>query len=109
LTQWIFIALVAGFLAGVYAPGVVPWVRPFRALFLNGVKCIIAPLIFGTLVTGIAGGGSAKQVGKLGVRSILWFEIATTFALAIGLIAVNVLRPGEGLSIAAAPGHAVAV
>ena len=99
LTQWIFVGLVAGFLVGVLAPWMVPWVRPFRGLFLNGVKCIIAPLIFGTLVTGIAGGGSAKQLGRMGLRAIIYFEIATTFALAIGLLAVNLLRPGDGLHI----------
>ena len=67
-------------------------------------------IFFLVLVTGIAGGGSAKQVGRLGVRAIVWFELATTFALVIGLVAVNVLRPGEGLSIEAAPaGHGVDV
>src|SRR6185436_8948444 len=97
--QWIFIALAAGFLVGVFAPWAVPYVRPFRGLFLNGVKCIIAPLIFGTLVTGIAGAGNAKQLGRMGLRAIIWFEIATTFALAIGLLAVNLFKPGAGLSI----------
>src|SRR2546430_8340525 len=102
LTQWIFIALAGGFLVGVYAPSLVPWVRPFRGLFLNGVKCIIAPLIFSTLVTGIAGTGSAKELGRLGVRAIVWFEVATTFALAIGLATVNLLRPGDGVTLGAA-------
>lgn len=99
LTHWIFIALVLGFFVGVYAPWLVPYVKPFRGLFLNGVKCIIAPLIFGTLVSGIAGVGSGKQLGGMGLRAIIWFEIATTIALAVGLAAVNLLGPGVGLRL----------
>ena len=101
LTQWIFIALLGGFLMGAFAPQLVPIIKPFRGLFLNGVKCIIAPLIFGTLVTGIAGSGSGHQLGKMGLRAFIYFEIATTFALVIGLVAVNLLQPGAGLTIKA--------
>src|SRR5438874_12660312 len=108
LTQWIFVALVAGFLVGAFAPAAVPYVRPFRGLFLNGVKCIIAPLIFSTLVTGIAGGGSARQLGRVGLRAFVYFEVATTLALVVGLAAVNLLRPGSGMSIAPAAGKLAA-
>src|SRR5262245_22629997 len=104
LTQWIFVGLFAGLVVGVFAPQAVPYVRPFRALFLNGVKCIIAPLIFGTLVTGIAGTGSGKQLGKMGLRSLIYFEVVTTAALAIGLAAVNLIKPGAGVHLGAVAG-----
>ncbi len=99
LTTWIFIALIAGFLIGVYAPEAGHAIKPFRSLFLNGIKCIIAPLIFGSIVTGIASAGSVSSLGRTGFRAILYFEIATTLALVIGLVAVNLLRPGDGLHI----------
>lgn len=102
LTQWIFIALFAGFAVGVLAPGIVPAVKPFRGLFLNGVKCLIAPLIFSTIVTGIAGAGSFKQLGKMGLRAFVYFEVVTTLALVVGLAAVNILKPGAGLNIGGA-------
>ena len=99
LTHWIFIGLVGGFLLGVYAPQYVPVIRPFRDLFLSGVKCIIAPLIFSTIVTGIAGAGSFKQLGLMGARALIYFEVVTTLALGVGLAAVNLLQPGAGLHI----------
>lgn len=99
LTTWIFIALAAGLIIGVYAPSIAHFIKPFRTVFLNGVKCIIAPLIFASIVTGIASAGSTASLGKVGFKAIVWFEIATTAALAIGLIFVNVFRPGDGLSI----------
>src|SRR5947209_5597298 len=101
LTQWIFIGLVGGFLLGAFAPGWVGLIKPFRGLFLNGVRCIIAPLIFATLVTGIAGAGSFKQLGKMGVRALIYFELATTVALGVGLLVVNVLKPGAGVGLGA--------
>lgn len=102
LTQWIFVSLVVGFLIGVYFPEIVPFIKPFRGLFLNGIKCIIAPLIIGTIVTGIASAGSFKQLGVMGLRSIIYFEVCTTFALIVGLLIVNWLEPGAGLHITSA-------
>lgn len=99
LTQWIFIALALGFAIGVLKPEWAAGLKPFRGLFLNGVKCIIAPLIFSTIVTGISGAGSFKQLGLMGLRAFIYFEIATTFALVIGLAVVNLLKPGAGLQI----------
>src|SRR4051812_48153395 len=99
LTQWIFIALVMGFAIGAWAPGLVPALKPFRGLFLNGVKCIIAPLILATIVSGIAGAGSFRQLGKMGVRAFIYFESATTLALVVGLLAVNTLKPGAGIHL----------
>jgi Na+/H+-dicarboxylate symporter len=75
-------------------------VRPLSVLFLNLIKSIIAPLIFSTLVIGIAGTGDIKQVGRIGIKALVYFEIVTTFALFIGLAAVNITRPGDGVSLA---------
>ncbi len=99
LTSWIFIGLALGLLVGVFFPTIAHGVTPFRTLFLHGVKCIIAPLIFASIVTGINSSGSTKGLGRLGFRSIVWFEIATTLALVLGLIFVNYFRPGDGLAI----------
>jgi proton glutamate symport protein len=73
-------------------------------VFLRLVKCLIVPLLFATLVVGIAGhGADIKRVGRLAFRSILYFEFATILALAVGLLAVNLVKPGLGVSLAAAP------
>ena len=74
--------------------------RPLSILFLNLIKSIIAPLIFATLVIGIAGTGDIRQVGRIGFKALLYFEIVTTFALFIGLGAVNLTKPGVGVSLA---------
>ncbi len=109
LTAWIFIALFIGLAIGQWAPEFGMAIKPFRNLFLNGVKCIIAPLIFATIVCGINSSGGLKGLGRIGFRAILWFEVATTLALAIGLIFVNWLRPGDGLSIGSQVDPAVAL
>lgn len=103
LTSWIFIGLAVGLLMGIYFPDLAHGVTPFRSLFLHGVKCIIAPLIFASIVSGINSSGSVKGLGRLGLRAIIWFEVATTAALVIGLLFVNILRPGDGLSV----GHGI--
>ncbi|CAN5562853.1 glutamate/aspartate:proton symporter GltP [soil metagenome] len=103
LTGWIFIGLAVGLILGVFFPDVAHGVTPFRSLFLHGVKCIIAPLIFASIVTGINSSGSVKGLGRMGLRAIIWFELATTAALALGLLFVNLLRPGDGLSV----GHGI--
>jgi proton glutamate symport protein len=77
-------------------------VRPLSTLFLNLIKSIIAPLIFSTLVIGIAGTGDIRQVGRIGVKSLVYFEVVTTFALFIGLGAVNFTKPGVGVSLSGA-------
>jgi proton glutamate symport protein len=74
--------------------------RSFSTLFLNLIKSIIAPLIFATLVIGISGTGDIKQVGRIGLKSLIYFEIVTTIALFIGLVAVNLVQPGKGVSLA---------
>ena len=85
---------------GMETQTVLAFARSLSTLFLNLIKSIIAPLIFATLVVGIAGTGDIKQVGRIGVKALVYFEIVTTLALFIGLAAVNIVRPGEGVSLA---------
>jgi Na+/H+-dicarboxylate symporter len=101
LTQQIFIGLAIGIALGwivsEYNPAASVYFRPFSQLFLRLIKMVIAPLIFATLVAGIAGAGHVKVVGRMGIRAIIYFEIVTTLALIIGLVAVNVMKPGVGV------------
>ena len=99
LTSWIFIALFIGLALGVWFPDLAHAIKPFRTVFLNGVKCIIGPLIFSSIVMGINSSGGMKNLGRLGFRAFVWFELATTVALFIGLLFVNWFRPGDGLSV----------
>jgi proton glutamate symport protein len=103
LTQQIFVGLALGIVAGAIVQQVNPawaaYFRPFSQLFLRLIKMIIAPLIFATLVAGIAGAGHFKVVGRMGLRAIIYFEIVTTLALVIGLVAVNLTRPGVGVNL----------
>ena len=96
LTLLIFIALILGVVVGHYAPHVAIKMRAFALIFLRMVKMIIAPLLFATLVTGIAGHGDTKKLGKIGVKTIIYFEIVTTLALIIGLTMGNIFNPGKG-------------
>jgi proton glutamate symport protein len=99
LTAWIFIAMLLGVAFGHFFPEAARNLSPVSNVFLRLIKSIIAPLLFGTLVYGIAGSGSAKAMGRIGVKAIVYFEIVTTAALLIGLVAVNVVRPGEGVTL----------
>jgi proton glutamate symport protein len=85
---------------GIETASLLAFIRSLSTLFLNLVKSIIAPLIFATLVIGISGTGDIKQVGRIGAKSLLYFEIVTTLALFIGLAAVNITQPGKGVSLA---------
>ena len=101
-TGWIVISMIVGILIGWLAPDFAPNLKPLANIFLRMIKSLIVPLLFSTLVVGIAGhGDDMKKVGKLALRSIIYFEIVTTLALAIGLIAVNWVKPGVGLQITA--------
>jgi proton glutamate symport protein len=108
LTQQIILGLIIGVAAGAlisrFHPEWAAFFNPFSQLFLRLIKMIIAPLIFSTLVAGIAGAGHAKAVGRMGLRAIIYFEIVTTAALLIGLLAVNIFRPGVGLVLPAPSG-----
>ncbi len=99
LTQWIFIGMAIGLTVGWLTPDFAVELRPLSTIFLRLIKSIIAPLIFATLVVGIAGHGNLKQVGRMGVKSIIYFEIVTTLALVIGLVAVNLMKPGVGVQL----------
>lgn len=85
---------------GIETATILSFIRSLSTLFLNLIKSVIAPLIFATLVIGISGTGDIKQVGRIGAKSLLYFEIVTTLALVIGLAAVNITQPGKGVSLA---------
>src|SRR5437773_6197483 len=101
LTMQIMIGLVVG--------GVIGWLRPdwgnavyfLRDIFINLIKSIIAPLVFSTIVVGIAGAGALRKVGRMGAKALVYFEIVTTAALFIGLAVVNFTKPGAGVTLAA--------
>ncbi len=99
LTAWIFIGMAAGIAIGIAAPGVANQLSPVSNIFLRLIRSIIAPLIFGTLVYGIAGSGDLKRMGRIGLKAIVYFEVVTTVALFLGLAAVNLARPGAGLKL----------
>jgi len=107
-TQWIAISMVVGIALGVALPAadhptVAMIEKATSSVFLRMIKSLIVPLLFSTLVVGIAGhGDDMKKVGRLAFRSILYFEIVTTLALAIGLIVVNVVKPGVGVNLTVA-------
>lgn len=97
--MFIFIALVAGVIVGWVAPDFAVQMHPLAAIFLRMVKMIIAPLLFATLVVGIAGHGDPKSLGRIGVKTIIYFELVTTIALFLGLGIANALNPGAGVNI----------
>jgi proton glutamate symport protein len=99
LTFWIFVGMVAGILLGLTAPAFASKLAPVSNVFLRLIKSIVAPLIFGTLVAGIAGSGELKQMGRIFLKAIIYFEVVTTIALFLGLGVVNLVRPGQGVSI----------
>lgn len=101
LTSWILISMVLGAGFGHDMPSVAIHLNLFSKIFLNMVKTIIAPLLFATLVVGIAGHSNLKQVGRMGWKSIVYFEIVSTIALFIGLLAINVSKAGIGVIIPA--------
>jgi proton glutamate symport protein len=99
LTSWIFIALVIGALVGIWAPGFAKNLTPISNIFLRLIKSIVGPLLFGTLVYGIASAGELRTMGRIAAKSLVYFEVVTTLALLIGLLIVNTVRPGAGMSI----------
>ena len=94
--------MVVGVLIGTFAPQFAVSLKPLSNVFLRMIRSIIVPLIFSTLVVGIAGhGDDMKRVGRLALKSIIYFEVVTTLALVIGLVAVNLVRPGDGVALVA--------
>src|SRR6476646_3695827 len=107
LTTQIMIGLIVGVAVG--------WIRPewgnnvyfLRDIFLNLIKSIIGPLVFSTLVVGIAGGGDLRKVGRMGVKALIYFEVITSVALFLGLAVVNITPPGVGVPLVGSGGEAV--
>ena len=97
VTTQIFIGLVVGIVIGHFWPGLGVGIKPLADAFLRMIKMIIAPLLFATLVVGIAGTGDLKAMGRIGLKALIYFEVATTIALFLGLGLVNLLRPGDGV------------
>jgi proton glutamate symport protein len=101
LSLWIFSSMIIGAEVGMDFPAFALEMERFGKIFLRLIKSLVAPLIFGTLVVGIAGHSNLKQVGRIGLKSILYFEIVTTIALFIGLLAINVTQAGVGVKVEA--------
>ena len=97
LTHWIFVSMVVGTVVGYELPEVAKNLNVLSKIFMKLVKCVIAPLLLGTLLTGIAGHSNMKQLGRLGLKALIYFEIVTTFALLIGLAAINLTEAGKGI------------
>ena len=101
LTPWIVVAMIAGVEIGIDAPGFAVGMHFLSDIFLRLVKTVVAPLILATLVSGIAGHGDLKSVGRMGWKSLLYFEVLTTIALVIGLVAANLSKAGVGMVLPA--------
>ena len=98
LTVWIFISMLVGAEIGYDFPDFAIKLKVISTAFLKLIKTIIAPLLFGTLVVGIAGHSNIKQVGRMGIKSLLYFEVVTTIALFLGLAAINLSKAGVGIN-----------
>ncbi len=104
LTRYIFLGMAAGLLVGWLWPDFAQNLRPLSTVFIRLIKSLIAPLIFSTLVVGIAGHGNLRRVGRMGIKALVYFEVLTTLALVVGLVAVNMVRPGVGVTLRGAAG-----
>jgi aerobic C4-dicarboxylate transport protein len=98
----VLIGMAIGILVGVFWPGIGAALKPLADAFVKLIKMLLAPVIFGTVVVGIARMGDLKEVGRLGFKSLVYFELLSTIALAIGLVVANVVRPGAGMNVDAA-------
>ena len=108
LTYWIFLAMMAGFEMGIDHPQFAVHLRVLGDIFLRLIKVIVAPLILGTLVTGVAAHGDLKKVGRIGLKSLIYFEVITTIALFLGIAAINLTQAGAGVVLPAASGEETA-
>jgi proton glutamate symport protein len=102
LTFWILVAIVAGAAVGHLFPDVAVTLRVIGQIFLRLIRTIVAPLLFATLVVGIAGHSNLRQVGRMGVKSLVYFEVVTTLALLIGWAAITLSQAGAGITLPAA-------
>src|SRR4029079_14334352 len=101
LTFQVLLAISIGIILGIVGPATATAMKPVGDTFVNLVKMVIGQIIFLTIVLGIANMADLKKVGKVGGKALIYFEIVTTIALIIGLIVVNVLRPSDGINVAA--------
>src|SRR3954468_18199393 len=92
----VLIGIFVGILLGLLAPNIAVTLQPLADAFIKLIKMLLAPIIFGTVVLGMAKMGNISEVGRIGVRAIIYFEILSTIALVIGLIVVNTVQPGVG-------------
>src|SRR5881397_2558789 len=105
--RWYRPSLTVQIMIGLVVGGLIGWLRPdwgnavyfLRDIFINLIKSIIAPLVFSTVVVGIAGAGALRKVGRMGIKALIYFEIVTTAALFIGLAVVNLTQPGVGVTL----------
>ena len=95
----VLIGIVIGAAIGYFMPDIGAKLQPFADGFIKLIKMLLAPIIFGTVVVGIAKMGSIKEVGRIGVKALIYFEILSTIALVVGLIVVNIVKPGVGMNI----------
>ncbi|MBV9170926.1 MAG: cation:dicarboxylase symporter family transporter, partial [Chloroflexi bacterium] len=95
----VLIGIALGVVFGLVAPRLAVQMKPLGDAFIKLIQMLIAPIVFATVVVGVARMGDMKEVGRIGLKTIAYFEIVTTLALAIGLIVVNVLRPGAGMNV----------
>src|SRR5215471_4737283 len=95
---WVVLAILFGGALGYTNPAIAMKLKPLGDGFIALVKMLISPVIFCTVVLGIAGAGDMKKVGRVGGKALLYFEVVSTFALIIGLIVVNVVQPGAGFN-----------
>nr|MDH3162958.1 cation:dicarboxylase symporter family transporter [Bacillus licheniformis] len=105
LATQIFLGLILGVAAGAIwfgNPAVATYLRPVGDLFLRLIKMIVIPIVVSSLIVGVAGAGGGKKVGRLGFRTILYFEIITTFAIVLGLLLGNIVQPGHGVNFSGA-------
>src|SRR3984893_19571374 len=95
----VVIALILGVSIGIVAPDFAKCLQPLGDGFVKLIQMIIAPLVFSVVVTGICGSGDLKKVGRVGLKTIVYFEVITTFALIVGAVLANILHPGSGMNI----------
>jgi len=99
LYVWVLIAILMGGAVGYFAPHVAVILKPLGDGFVSLIRMLVAPVIFITVVLGIAGAADIKKAGRVGIKSLLYFEVVSTFALVLGLLAVHLLRPGSGFNV----------
>jgi aerobic C4-dicarboxylate transport protein len=99
LYVWVLVAILVGGVVGYFAPHAAVILKPLGDGFVSLIKMLVAPVIFITVVLGIAGAADIKKAGRVGIKSLLYFEVVSTFALVLGLLAVHLLRPGSGFNV----------